>query len=156
MRNRLSLPGIPEANYLGIEPLQSCVRKARLMFSGTNRQFVLGDHKQLKEIPDESFDLIIAVGVLHHIDDDIASEFIEEGWRILRRGGRLTTLDPVFHSDQSILSRAVVKWDRGKWVRTESEYSEIITAHFPGKKEARIYSGLLRIPYDHVTFTLIK
>ena len=146
----------PNANYLGIEPLQSCIRKAHVLYSASNRHFVLGDHKMLSEIPDSSFDLIIAIGVLHHINDDIVTEFLQEGHRILRSGGRLTTLDPVLHVDQSILSRAVVKRDRGKWVRTESEYSEIITSHFPGKMVKKIYTGLLRIPYDHVTFTLIK
>ena len=35
----------PNANYLGIEPLQSCITKAHDLFSGTNRRFVLGDHK---------------------------------------------------------------------------------------------------------------
>lgn len=146
----------PEANYLGIEPLQSCVRKAQDLFSGSNRRFILGDHITLEEIPDSSYDLIIAMGVLHHIDDNIVSKFLEESYRILRTGGRLATYDPVLHADQSFLSRWVVKRDRGKWVRTESEYSNLLAASFPGKVNRKIYTGLLRIPYDHVTFTSIK
>jgi SAM-dependent methyltransferase len=146
----------PNAKYLGIEPLQSCVKKAHKLFNETNRRFILGDHKTLKEIPDSSFDLILAIGVLHHINDDIVSEFLEESRRILRKGGRLTTFDPVLHKDQSIISRWVVKQDRGQWVRSESEYSKLLARYFPGKVEQKIYTGLLRIPYDHVTFTLIK
>lgn len=146
----------PKANYLGIEPLQSCVKKAHELFSENNRRFVLGDHKTLKEIPDSSFDLIIAIGVLHHINDDIIDEFLQESRRILRKGGRITTLDPVLHESQSILSRWVVKRDRGQWVRSQSEYSKLFARCFPGRVEQRIYTGLLRIPYDHVTFTLIK
>ena len=146
----------PNANYLGIEPLQSCVKKAHKLFNETNRRFILGDHKTLKEIPDSSFDLILAIGVLHHINDDIVSEFLEESQRILRKGGRLTTFDPVLHEDQSVFSRWVVKQDRGRWVRSEFEYSKLIAEYFPGKFDQKIYTRLLRIPYDHVTFTLIK
>lgn len=146
----------PNTNYLGIEPLQSCIRKAHKSFSGTNRQFVLGDHKTLKEIPNSSYDLVIAIGVLHHIDDDIVSQFLKESFRILRTGGRLTTFDPVLHQNQSILSSWIVKRDRGKWVRTQSEYLAILTESFPVKVHSKIYTRLLRIPYDHVSFTLIK
>jgi SAM-dependent methyltransferase len=146
----------PSANYLGIEPLQSCINKAHELFNESNRRFILGDHITLKEIPDSSFDLIIAIGVLHHINDDIVSEFLEESRRILRKGGRLTTFDPVLHKDQSTISRWVVKQDRGKWVRSEAEYSKLLTRYFPGKVEQKIYTDLLKIPYDHVTFSLIK
>jgi SAM-dependent methyltransferase len=146
----------PNANYLGIEPLQSCVKKANDLFSGSGRHFILGDHTSLSKIPDSSYDLVIAIGVLHHIDDNIMSEFLEESYRILRKGGRLTTFDPVLHPAQTVLSRWVVKRDRGKWVRTESEYSVILTTYFPGIVKQKIYSKLLRIPYDHVSFDLIK
>ena len=146
----------PNANYLGIEPLQSCISKANDLFSGSNRRFLLGDHTLLKQVPDSSYDLIIAIGVLHHIGDEIVSVFLKESHRILREGGRLVTFDPVLHEEQSTFSRWVVRRDRGQWVRTEYEYSGLLIGHFPGKPIQKIYSRLLRIPYDHVAFTLSK
>jgi len=145
-----------KSEYLGIEPLEGCVKRANNLHHAPNRKFLVGDHRTLKKIPSASFDLVIAIGVLHHIDDETFSEFIKESYRILRTGGRLTTFDPVLHENQSVLSRWVVKRDRGKWVRAESEYSAIIASSFPRDIKSKIYSGLLRIPYDHVAFTLIK
>ena len=146
----------PKSSYLGIEPLPQCIKKANDLFGGPNRRFVLGNHKTLREIPDKSFDLIIAIGVLHHMNDEVVSEFIAESVRLLRSGGRLTTFDPVIHAEQSMLSRWIVKRDRGQWVRTVSDYSDLLTSHFPWLVRQKIYTNLLRIPYDHINFNLYK
>ena len=99
----------PSADYLGVEPLESCIKIANKNYADSSTQFILGNHSYLKNLNNESFDLVIAVGVLHHIDDEIFNEFIRETFRILKSGGRLTTFDPVLHSKQSKISEWVVK-----------------------------------------------
>jgi cyclopropane fatty-acyl-phospholipid synthase-like methyltransferase len=146
----------PEAQYVGIEPLEGCVQKAEIMYPAQNRKFLVGDHRTLKTLTDSSFDLIIAIGVLHHIDDETFSEFMFQGQRLLRPGGRMTTFDPVYHNAQSKISRWVVGRDRGRWVRTQPEYQTVIEKYFTNKVEAKIYSKLLRIPYDHIAFNVTK
>jgi ubiquinone/menaquinone biosynthesis C-methylase UbiE len=146
----------PNSQYLGIEPLESCVNKADRLFRSSNASFVLGDHQKLKDIPDSSYDLIIAIGVLHHIDDSTFHSFIEEGYRILKPNGRITTFDPVIHPTQTKISKWVVLRDRGNFVRTEKEYRAIIEEKFAGETESQIYTNLLRIPYDHIRFHCIK
>ena len=66
----------PYAEYLGIEPLESCIAIANKNYADSSTQFISGDHLYLKNLNNESFDLVIAVGVLHHIDDEIFNEFI--------------------------------------------------------------------------------
>ncbi len=144
------------ADYLGIEPLPSCVDKANRLYKTPRTNFIVGDHSYLNSIPDSSFDLVIAIGVLHHIDDHIFSEFVREAERILTPGGRLTTFDPVFHANQSKLSRWVVSRDRGVWVRSVDDYLQPIRAVFSSTINFKIYSGLLRIPYDHLWIELKK
>ena len=144
------------AHYLGIEPLDACITVANRKYASSRVEFQLGDHLSLKALPESSFDLVIAVGVLHHIDDKIFSEFVQEAFRILKPGARLTTFDPVFHSKQSKISEWVVKQDRGGWVRTEGGYLEIIAKTFPEDIETKIYSNLLRIPYDHIAISAFK
>ena len=144
------------AQYLGIEPLESCIERANKNYSGPLTQFILGDHSLLRDLKSENFDLVIAVGVLHHIDDEICREFIREAYRILKPGARLTTFDPVLHGRQTKISEWVVKRDRGAWVRTDVEYLNSIEEFFPGRLETTIYSNLLRIPYDHIAISATK
>jgi SAM-dependent methyltransferase len=145
-----------DANYLGIDPLANCIQKAKKMYSSANAQFILGDHRSLLEIPDSSFDLVIAIGVLHHVDDSIATSFIKESRRILRLGGRLATFDPVIHKNQSMISKFIVKRDRGPWVRKDSAYLSLVEKSFNGKITSKIYQRLLRIPYDHILIEIYK
>jgi ubiquinone/menaquinone biosynthesis C-methylase UbiE len=126
------------------------------MYSESNRKFIQGDHETLKGMPNSSYDLIIAIGVLHHINDLILKEFLKESYRLLRPGGRLTTFDPVLHNSQSNLSRWVVKRDRGQWVRGDTEYITAIQQIFNTKPISKIYSNLLRIPYDHIALEATK
>jgi len=145
-----------DSEYLGIEPLSGCVDVANKMYKKSNRSFIVGDHETLKSIPDSSFELVIAIGVLHHIDNRVFSQFIEETYRILKPGGRLTTFDPVFHADQTKLSRWVVSRDRGIWVRSVDDYIQPIKKVFTNSLNSKIYSGLLRIPHDHICIDVTK
>lgn len=144
------------AHYLGIEPLEACIAVANRRYASSRVEFELGDHLSMKALPDNSFDLVIAIGVLHHIDNEIFGEFIQEAFRILTPGARFTSFDPVFHSEQSKISEWVVKQDRGGWVRTEADYMGVIGRTFQGVVETKIYSNLLRIPYDHIAIHAFK
>jgi ubiquinone/menaquinone biosynthesis C-methylase UbiE len=142
--------------YLGVEPLKACIDTANRKYANSRVEFELGDHKSLEVLPAGSFDLVIAIGVLHHIDDNILKEFVTEAFRILTPQGKLTTFDPVFHDKQSKISKWVVKQDRGRFVRSEIEYTREIRSTFSGIVETRVYSNLLRIPYDHLVINAIK
>jgi ubiquinone/menaquinone biosynthesis C-methylase UbiE len=146
----------PESEYLGIEPLVGCIKKANALYARPNATFNVGDHTSLKKIPSSSFDLVIAIGVLHHVDDSIFDDFIVESSRILKPGGRLTTLDPVTYEQQKFTSRWMVLRDRGEWVRSENGYLEKFSRHFDGRTTSRIFTKLLRIPYDHIAIEAIK
>ena len=66
------------------------------------------------------------------------------------------TFDPVLHRHQSKISKWVVKQDRGQWVRRENEYLVVIKKLFLDNTDSRIYSKLLRIPYDHILINTTK
>ncbi len=146
----------PQAQYLGIEPLEECVRQARKMFNALNVKFLVGNQLTLKSIPDSSFEQIIAIGVIHHIDNEIFADFLKEAHRILKPGGRLATFDPVLHDKQSFLSKWVVSKDRGTWVRSTENYLAPFKKVFSNNLNHRIYTGLLRIPYDHIFIEVVK
>ena len=145
-----------DSEYLGIEPLSDCVNKAHRIFKNSKNNFIVGDHESLKSIPDLSYDLVIALGVLHHINNSILDEFIKESHRILRVGGRLTTFDPVYHKDQSRISKWVVSRDRGNWVRTADGYLNPIRKMYRQEPRNKIFTNLLKIPYDHIAIEIEK
>jgi SAM-dependent methyltransferase len=143
-------------NYLGIEPISSCIDLANRKYAESNIKFLKGDHLHLKTLESNSFDLVIAIGVVHHIDNEVFNVLIKEVHRILKPGGRFTTFDPVLHPNQSRVSEWIVKRDRGDWVRTESEYVNPLKRYFSERIEAKIYTNLLRFPYDHLAITAMK
>ena len=144
------------SEYLRIEPIQGCVDKANQMFKTSKNSFILGDHTALKSIPNSSFDLIIAMGVLHHLNNSILDEFVRESYRILKSGGRLTTFDPAYHKNQSLISKWVVSRDRGKWVRNVDDYLNPMRKMYRQEPTIKIYTNLLKIPYDHIAIEVKK
>lgn len=93
--------------YLGIEPSEACVLSAQRLYKDSSATFLVGDHTTLKSLPEGTFDLIFAIGVVHHINDLFFNEFVDQAFRLLKPGARLMTFDPVLHRHQSKLSRWV-------------------------------------------------
>ena len=141
----------PNANYVGLDPLEDCIKLANSNFRTPRSTFITGDEKSLKDFPNQKFDLVIAIGVLHHVSDETVRKFATESHRLLKPGGRFVTFDPVYHDNQSWASKNVVGMDRGKFVRNYLGYANLLEAGFQSL-DHRIYSKLLRIPYDHIAF----
>jgi SAM-dependent methyltransferase len=142
------LKHLPEVTYVGVDPSAAYISSALRRFGGRGMFSVGGvddlDPKELGE-----FDLVIAKGVLHHIDDRQARQLFAVAAQVLAPAGRVVTLDPGFADGQSALSRFMVGQDRGANVRTEDHYVELAEESFAEVK-ATIQHRLLRIPYTHV------
>ena len=96
-----------------------------------------------------TFDLVMAIGVIHHLNDAQAAKLFELARRVLRPGGRLVTFDGCYVPRQSRIARWMLAHDRGRFVRTQEEYLRLASAHF-SKVESQIRHDLLRIPYTHL------
>jgi hypothetical protein len=68
------------------------------------------------------FDAVIAIGLLHHLDDDDAVSLMRLTKYALAPEGRLISYDPVLDSEQSSIARFLVSHDRGQNVRTAVGY----------------------------------
>jgi SAM-dependent methyltransferase len=147
----------PESNYLGIEPLSKCVTRAQELFGDKSgkRRFEIGDETSLTALNSNSFDLVLMIGVLHHISDHQSQFALREIHRVLRTSGRLFLIDPVYHPAQSWLSQRIVSLDRGIHVREHENYMALIRNYFP-KAQFELHSNLLRIPYDHIYCSATK
>lgn len=95
-----------------------------------------------------SFDVVIALGVLHHLTDAEADDLFQVANKVLRPQGRVVTVDGTFVRGQNPVARLLLKLDRGSYVRTPEQYLAIARRSFPNVR-ARIIHDLLHIPYTH-------
>jgi SAM-dependent methyltransferase len=136
-------------NYLGFDINADYIEAARQRF-GKRGRFFCGD-VGLATINEEAgtFDLALATGVLHHLDDDRAARLFELAHKALKPGGRLITFDGCYLAGQPRLARFVVSRDRGEFVRRREDYVRLAEGCFP-RVEAFVRHDLLRIPYTHL------
>jgi len=138
---------LPQSGYLGFDLSSEYIEQAKKRFPKAKfvcervNQFSLGDA--------HSFDLVLAVGIIHHLDDAEALQLFEIAHRALKPGGRLVTIDGVFTKGQNRAARWLLKRDRGEHVRSEEEYLSIAYQVFDDVTPT-IRHDLLRIPYSHL------
>lgn len=138
---------LPEnIEFIGFDMSAEYIEAARKRF-GHRGRFIcqLLSLKIIEQM--EPFDLVIAIGVLHHMDITDAKNLFILAQKALKPGGRLITIDPVFYAGQSRCEHYFISKDRGEFVRTDQEYRCLIPQSFSASKTA-IRRGLLRMPYS--------
>lgn len=101
------------------------------------------------------FNVALALGVLHHLDDADAFTLLTIAREALVSGGRLVTIDGCYVERQSHLARYFLRCDRGKFVRRADEYLALAGSVF-GAVKHRVYADLIRIPYTHLVMECTK
>ena len=74
----------------------------------------------------ERFDLVMGIGVLHHLDDATARQFMRIARAALNPDGRIYTLDPCFVPQQNPIARFLISRDRGQNVRDPHGYEALL------------------------------
>lgn len=139
-----------DVDYFGFDPSVDYIETARAKHPGSTFHVGSVDHP-----PDLSsdFDIALAIGVLHHVEDREAVRLFELARSLLRPGGKLVTADPVRIVGTNRLSNLIVGRDRGDHVRTGAEYLSLAEDAFPESVEGETRTDLLRIPYQHFVMT---
>jgi SAM-dependent methyltransferase len=134
-----------DVHYVGVDLNPAYIAQAGR--DHPRAEFRIGDATALD--PDlRGFDLVVAFGVVHHLDDDSATRAFSELAAALTPGGRAVTVDPVLVPRQPWLARRLILWDRGNHPRGEDEYSQLAGAAFR-RVRTEVRHDLLRIPYTH-------
>lgn len=147
---------LSDVEYLGFDLSQKYIQSAQKRF-GDRATFICESvtAKNLKQPC--SFDIVLAMGILHHLDDAEAVQLFQLAKTALKPGGRLITFDGVFTDSQSPCARYIISKDRGQNVRTKDGYYQLAAQVFP-QIAVNIRHDLLRIPYTHIILecTLLK
>jgi SAM-dependent methyltransferase len=137
-------------DYVGFDTSERYVRAAHRRFGDRGRFFARAvDQATVEELGARSFDIVVAHGLLHHLDDAHALALFELARAALRPGGRLVTADGCFVSGQSRFVRWVLTRDRGAYVRTESAYLQLASARFRSVTSA-VRNDSAWVPYTTV------
>jgi SAM-dependent methyltransferase len=134
------------ATYVGFDRNEAYIERARCMNGGRGR-FICDDVSNFANHVLEPADIAVAIGFLHHLDDDLALTMLRQAANALKSGGRLVTVDPCFHPDQNALQRFVVSNDRGMHVRPFERYLELCSVVF-SRPNGRFKKGNLPFPHS--------
>lgn len=141
----------PGINYTGFDLSESYIQQA-IEKHGDSARFVHASVGESPDLPEGEFDVALATGVLHHLDDSEAVELFRLAAKSLRPGGRLITSDPVFIEGQSRVAKFIISRDRGQNVRRKEEYLELAETVFDSV-DVDIRHDRIRIPYTHILLT---
>lgn len=140
------VPHLGEVDYIGVDVSEQYIAKARRSF-GDRAEFRVGDATAL-DTDLRAFDLVLAFGLIHHLDDGAAGRVLAGARQALRPDGRFVSVDPVQAPDAPAAARLIVSWDRGEHVRSGAAYDRLAQRHFD-EVHSRERRDLLRIPYAH-------
>ncbi len=138
------LENLKEVHYYGFDVNKNYINFAKKKYKdkGIFRCTKFNSKKIDKKI---KFDYILLLGLLHHLDDKQSSFLISEIKKVLKKNGVLLTLDNIYIKNQNIIAKKLIDLDRGKNVRSKSQYINILNKNFKHIK-SRIYNQKF-IPY---------
>jgi SAM-dependent methyltransferase len=137
---------LPDVQYFGLDINPDYIAFARRMH-GMKGTFVVGDTRSLEG--DSRFkdaDIVIAIGVLHHLDDEDAAHCIQFAYDALKSRGRFICHDACWIPNQGVFSKYIMSNDRGRNIRTEQQYRQLAAKVFR-KIDAWVDTKPIRIPY---------
>ena len=140
-------PLLGPVDYTGIDANEDYLRNAREQEDESTR-FWAADVADLPGMGLGPYDLVIAVGLLHHIDDASAASVLDGVAAALRPGGRFVSIDTAFTPDQRTTARVLAALDRGRHVREPGGYQALIGPRL------RLCSTIVRhdllwVPFTH-------
>jgi ubiquinone/menaquinone biosynthesis C-methylase UbiE len=135
------------SSYVGIDNNHQYIADARRRY-GNRGEFIVADVRNLSLDPSQRYDIVLALGLLHHIDDQTVAQLFSGMRRRLADGGRMVTGDAAFVRGQPLFARLMVTLDRGRHVRTPEEYQALARQCF-GKVHSTVGNLLPHLPYTH-------
>lgn len=132
--------------YHGWDISERYVAAARERF-GLRGTFRCGLVSETEIAAESAYDVVIASGVLHHLDDREVGDLARLAHVAVRAGGRFVSIDPAVTPGQHPLARFLIARDRGQHVRAPQAYLDLVRPVFNDT------TGVVRhrrwVPYTH-------
>ena len=132
--------------YKGIDVCEKRIQKCKERF-GDPKAFQTAKVGNPENLSDNAYDIVVAFGLLHHLDDKEGMLLADQASEALGKSGRFLTIDGVLLEKQKILRRLILQMDRGKFIRNQQQYEKILSKRFK-KFNSYIEKNLFLLPYD--------
>jgi SAM-dependent methyltransferase len=134
-------------HYAGVDFSPEYIQAAKVKY-GSLGEFYCRPVEELLDSGMTGFDLVMGLGVIHHLDDKQATSFFGTAARALNEKGRCLTVDPCLVPGQHPIARILIRMDRGQNVRSADEYSSLARIFF-SQVSQNVRHDRLRLPYTH-------
>jgi len=135
-----------EITYFGYDISGDYVAHARKRFA--DRGTFIPRAFSAQELPSlPRFDIAMAVGLLHHLDDAEVDTLLRLLKAALKPDGRFISIDPCIVDSQNPIARFIIIRDRGRHVRSPLAYMRLAEPVF-GRVQGHV-NHRAWIPYTH-------
>lgn len=142
-------PLLRDLNYVGVDLNSDYIESAADRVDDQTR-LLHADVASLPALGLGPFDLAIALGLQHHLDDATVRGLVADVAAVVPPGGRYVTVDPVFSPEARSTARVLAALDRGRYVRDEPGYVRLFDGSPFTLEVVRVRHDLLPIPYSHL------
>ena len=113
----------PNDSYVGIDTDSESLGFARRRFH--KNTFIRQDATGLS-FQNETFDLVISIGILHHLSNEQVKHHLQEAFRVLKRGGAIIVFDSVKPEKGDYFRLWMSRYERGTYLRTPEELDQCL------------------------------
>lgn len=140
---------LPEdVDYYGCDTSERYINAAYRRYSHRGRWLHI-DSNDLgcSKLAEQRYDLVMANGLLHHLDDDEVLTLVRYAKGLLMPNGTFTTID-ICLTGKNAPGNILASLDRGKNVRDIEGYTSLISREF-SSVTGEVRGDLTRLPYTH-------
>ncbi len=139
--------------YVGVDCSQKYIKYDQSKYSHiAHTEFYCMDLNEFVENCSRKFDLVIMMGVLHHINDEAVENAMENIKKVMSSQGQFVSLDPCYTDRMNPIAKLICKLDRGKYVRSEVEYYRLMKKHWKNVWYEIRKDTLRFLPYSQIVF----
>lgn len=142
---------LPNVEYFGFDPNVHYIEAAKKRLQAAKKTGTLLhaslEVASLTKLP--KFDIVLASGVLHHLNDDEVIQLARLAGAALKESGKLIAIEPCFVEGQSLIARYFVSHDRGQHVRDVKGYQTLLSSVF-ASVACDVRHDIARVPYSHL------
>jgi SAM-dependent methyltransferase len=136
----------PSVEYIGLDIRGAYIEAAQKRHPERGT-FIAGNADEWARDPrTKNADVVLAYGVLHHVDDAEALRLLSFAKSALKPSGRFVWYEPCLLAWQGRWSRWTMGLDRGQGIHTERAWRGLIAQVFPNP-ETEIVTGVNRLGY---------